>query len=62
MSYRLIGGPGSFAGRAEVSYDGVWGTICENGFDDREALVLCRYLGFPYVSGYSFIVKSVRKQ
>ena len=52
--YRLINGSSPSNGRVEVAYDGLWGTVCENGFDNKEASVLCRQLGFRSV----FIAKS----
>jgi len=36
-------------GRLEILYDGVWGTVCDDGFNDIAAKVACYGLGFGYV-------------
>ena len=47
---RLVGGSSSNEGRVEVYYKGVWGTVCDNGWDRTDGHILCRELGFPTVT------------
>ena len=46
---RLEGSEVDHEGRLEVYHSGVWGTVCSHGFDDRDARVACRDLGFGSV-------------
>jgi hypothetical protein len=37
---------GSSSGRIEVLLNGVWGTVCDDGFTDQGAMVACKAMGF----------------
>ena len=46
LKLRLVDGNGFSTGRLEILHEGVWGTVCDDGWSQINSNVACRQLGF----------------
>ena len=51
---RLVGGSDVSEGRVEICMDQQWGTICHDLWDEPDARVICRQLGYSTISRFNY--------
>ena len=47
---RLVGGETAADGQVQICYNGLWGSVASDGWESKDAQVVCRQLGYPDIS------------
>ena len=53
---RLMNGSTPSEGRVEICYEGVWGSVCDSGWDKWDAAIVCLQMGFQGTSTKFFAI------
>ena len=43
---RLVGSSDQYQGRVEMCINNTWGTVCDDGWSNTSAIVVCAQLGY----------------
>jgi hypothetical protein len=53
---KLVDGVNPSEGRIEIERNNEWGSLCEHNFDESDARVICRMLGYDTLYVFLFVV------
>ena len=56
---RLVDGISENNGHVQFCYRGVWGTVCDNDWNNNDTAVVCRQLGYSTVGELKKVVHRV---
>jgi hypothetical protein len=54
-----VNGSTASEGRVEICYAGIWGSVCDKGWNNQDAAIVCMQLGFQ---GTSILYKNCNNQ
>ena len=59
-TYSYIDGNYFYGGRVEVCYNGTYRPVCDDGWTDNDAAVVCYQVGYSYYSKHSLLFLPVK--